>query len=70
MPRYKSLLGYHFTRKLWNQRFGYCTRAKMDVTPYVRIYDPRAFGEYKLGKGFSPCLESETMNTGIPPQYL
>jgi len=63
--------GYRFTSRLragigWNQRIGYNTK-QYSFNPDNRVFGPRAFGEYKLGKGFSPRLELEVMNTGIPP---
>lgn len=62
---------YRFTRRIsaglgWNQRVGYNTD-QYRFNPAARIYGPRAFGEFKLGKGFSPRAEIEVMNTGIPP---
>ncbi len=49
----------------WNQRVAYnLDRDKFN--PNARIFGPRAFGEFKLGKGFSPRAEVEVMNTLIP----
>ena len=63
--------GYKFTGRItaglgWNQRVAYNTDVR-SFHPSLRIYGPRAFGEFKLGKGFSPRLEAETMNTLVPP---
>ena len=63
--------GYKFTGRItaglgWNQRVAYNTDSR-SFHPSLRIYGPRVFGEFKLGKGFSPRLEAETMNTLVPP---
>lgn len=63
--------GYRFTTKLragvgWNQRLAYNFDQRR-FNPDARVYGPRVFGEYKLGKGFSPRAEVEVMNTRIPP---
>jgi hypothetical protein len=39
-------------------------------TNHSPVYGPRAFGEFKIGKGFSPRAEFEYMNTLIPPSIL
>lgn len=62
--------GYRFTSRIvagtgWNQRIGYNT-SLYSFSPEARVYGPRAFGEFKLGKGFSPRAELELMNTGLP----
>jgi hypothetical protein len=67
-----TYVGYRFTKRItagpgWNQRLPY----NFDVYrfhPDARIFGPRVFGEYTLGKGFSPRLEVELMNTEVPPQ--
>ena len=67
-----TYVGYRFTKRItagpgWNQRLPY----NFDVYrfhPDARIFGPRLFGEYNLGKGFSPRLEVELMNTEVPPQ--
>jgi hypothetical protein len=71
MVDFNPYAGYRLTGKLttgmgWNQRVGYNTRSN-NFSPEVRIFGPRAFGEYKIGKGFSPRLEAEVMNTFVPP---
>ncbi len=66
--------GYRFTKRFtsgggWNQRVGYNTDKNALSPEDARIYGPRMFSEYKLGKGFSPRGEVEVMNTFVPP-YL
>jgi hypothetical protein len=66
--------GYRFNGRLtaglgWNHRIAYDTRNNW-FTEIPRIYGPRAFGEFKLGKGFYPRAEVELMNTLIPPTVL
>ncbi len=63
--------GYRFTKRFttgggWNQRFGFNTDKNKWSPENARIYGPRIFSEYKLGKGFSPRLEIEVMNTFVP----
>lgn len=63
--------GYRFTKRFttgggWNQRVGYNTDKNKWSPENARIYGPRIFSEYKLGKGFSPRLEIEVMNTFVP----
>jgi len=63
--------GYRFTKRIiagvgWNQRMAYNTK-QYRFNPDLRVYGPRAFGEFKIGKGFSPRAEVELMNSGIPP---
>jgi len=36
----------------------------------AKIFGLRIFGEFKLGKGFSPRLEMEVVNTKIPPSMI
>lgn len=62
---------YRFTKRInaglgWNQRIGYNTD-RYTFNPNARIFGPRMFGEFKLGKGFSSRGEIELMSTGIPP---
>jgi len=71
MVDFNPYAGYRLSGKLttglgWNQRVGYNTSFN-HFSPEVRVFGPRAFGEYKLGKGFSPRLEAEVMNTFVPP---
>ena len=65
-------LAYRFTKRFssgvgWNQRVGYNTDKNTWSPNKSKIYGPRIFFEYKLGKGFSPRLEMEVMNTFVPP---
>lgn len=53
----------------WNQRFGYNWDLHK-VNNDSRIFGPRVFGEFKLGKGFSSRAEVEIMNTQVPPATL
>lgn len=68
---FNAYAGYRFTGRItagagWNQRVAYTIdRGKFNSA--ARIYGPRAFGEYKLWKGFSPRAELEIMNTNVPP---
>lgn len=49
----------------WNQRVAYnLDRDKFNSA--ARVFGPRAFGEFKLGRGFSPRAEAELMNMLIP----
>ncbi len=71
MVDFNGYLGYRFTGRLtsglgWNQRVAY-TKDANTFHPDARVFGPRAFGEFKLGKGFSPRIELETMNTVVPP---
>lgn len=66
-------VGYRFNPRLsagigWNQRIGYNVDEHA-FKPDVRIYGPRIYGEYKIGKGFSGHLEAEYMNTWVPPRF-
>jgi len=63
--------GYRFTKRFtsgggWNQRVGYNTDKYRWSPEDARVYGPRIFSEYKLGKGFSPRVEVEMMNTFVP----
>jgi hypothetical protein len=66
-------LGYRFNGRLtigagWNQRIAYNTDSQ-GFNPESRIYGPRAYGEYGIGKGFCGRLELEYMNTHVPPPF-
>jgi hypothetical protein len=68
---FNSYAGYRFTGKLtagagWNHRLAYNTKYN-GFTSVPRIYGPRMYAEYKIGKGFSPRFELEWMNTNVPP---
>ncbi len=62
--------GYRLNGRLttglgWNQRVAYnLDRDKFN--PNARVFGPRAFGEFKLSRGFSPRAEVEVMNNLIP----
>jgi hypothetical protein len=49
----------------WNQRLAYDTKLD-DWTTKYQIFGPRAFVDFKLGKGFTGHLETEMMNTFVP----
>ncbi|MEO7992226.1 MAG: hypothetical protein ABI663_21940 [Chryseolinea sp.] len=71
MVDFNAYAGYRLTSKLtsgigWNQRFAY-NRDQHEFNAQARIFGPRAFAEYKLGRGFLPRVEIETMNTSVPP---
>jgi hypothetical protein len=68
---FNPYVGYRFTGRItagpgWNQRLAYNTDQR-GFNREARIFGPRIFGEFKLGKGFSPRAEIEVMNTKIPP---
>src|SRR5690606_22360598 len=63
--------GYRFTGRLtagagWNYRLAYNERDN-NFNKAARIYGPRAFGEFKIGKGFTGHFSIEVMNTNTPP---
>lgn len=71
---FNPYLGFRLSGRLvtgigWNQRIAYTER----FTAYVsaeRIYGPRAFGDFKVGRGYSLHLEQELMNTFVPSYFL
>ncbi len=68
---FNPYVAYRFTGRIsagmgWNQRIGYHIDQRQ-FNPVARIYGPRAFGEFKLWRGFSPRAEVEVMNTNLPP---
>lgn len=68
---FNPYVGYRFSSKLrggvgWNQRLAYGLN-NYRFQPGARIFGPRTYGEFKLGRGFSPRLEFEFMNTQVPP---
>ncbi len=74
MVDFNTYAGYRFTGRLmagagWNQRVVYATD-KHFFNSDTKVFGPRAFGEFKLQKGFSPRIELEAMNTSIPPFLL
>lgn len=52
----------------WNQRWGY-DFGSGKFEPGTRIFGPRAYGEFKLKKGFVLRGETEFMNAYVPPVY-
>ncbi len=69
---FNPYIGYRFSGRLtsgvgWNQRYGYNTD-RNTFSPGTRIYGPRIYFEFKMGKGFCPRAEAELMNTYIPPR--
>jgi hypothetical protein len=63
-------LGYRISGRFtagagWNHRFSY-NRKFHEWSKKGRIYGPRAYVDFKLGKGFIAHLESEVMNTFVP----
>lgn len=74
MVDFNPYVGYRFTGRItagpgWNQRVAY-NFDDYFFNPEARIFGPRIFGEFKLGKGFSPRAEVEVMNTKIPPSTI
>lgn len=70
---FNPYVGYRFTTRLaagvgWVQRVAY-DRDHHDFSPALRIYGPRAYGEYKIAKGFSGHLNVEYVNTYVPPRF-
>ncbi len=68
---FNAYAGYRLTSKFtsglgWNQRVAY-NYDRHNFNAQARIFGPRVFTEYKLGKGFFPRIEVEVMNTAIPP---
>ncbi|MBT1701935.1 hypothetical protein [Chryseosolibacter indicus] len=49
----------------WNQRFVYDHKAQLWLSR-SRIFGPRAFVDFHVGKGFNVHLEQEVMNTFVP----
>jgi hypothetical protein len=74
MIDFNPYAGYRFTGRItagagWNQRVAY-NLDKNSFSPDPRVFGPRIYGEFKLGKGFSPRIEGEIMNTTIPPSTV
>jgi hypothetical protein len=66
---YNPYLGYRFYGKFtagagWNERFNVGKHFYFSLKD--RIYGPRVFADYKIGKGFSVRTDIEKMNTFIP----
>jgi conjugal transfer/entry exclusion protein len=67
---FNPYIGYRFTSRLtgglgWNQRISY-NFDKGIFNQREKIFGPRIFSEFKLGRGFSPRAELEMMNTFVP----
>jgi hypothetical protein len=63
-------LGYkisgRFTAGLgWNQRYAYNKDSRMFISR-SKIYGPRGYVDFKLGKGFIAHIEGESMNSFVP----
>ena len=59
-------LSGRFTTGLgWNHRYAYDKR-KHEWNLRSRIFGPRGYVDFKLGKGFIAHMEGETMNTFVP----
>jgi hypothetical protein len=68
---FNPYVGYRITGRItagvgWNQRVGYDLASEV-FNQDRRIFGPRSFGEFKVGKGFSPRAEIEVMNTIVTP---
>jgi hypothetical protein len=73
MVDFNLYAGYRFNARLtagagWNQRVAYIAD-EYEFDPDLRVYGPRFYGEFVIGQGFSGRLESEYMNTRLPPQF-
>jgi hypothetical protein len=73
MVDFNLYAGYRFNPRLavgagWNQRVAY-DADKYEFNPELRIYGPRLYGQHAIGEGFSARLETEYMNTLVPPQF-
>jgi hypothetical protein len=71
---FNPYVGYRFTGRItagpgWVQRFAYNTKLDQ-FDAGARIFGPRVYAEYKLGKGFSPRLEGEVVNAFVPPKFI
>lgn len=66
---YNPYLGYRFYGRFtagagWNERVGIAKHVHLTLKD--RIYGPRVFADYKIGRGFSVRTDIEKMNTYIP----
>jgi hypothetical protein len=71
---FNPYVGYHISGRFtagagWNQRFAY-DKALDRWNDRARIFGPRVFVDFKLGKGFIAHLEGETMNAFVPSALL
>jgi hypothetical protein len=67
---FNPYLGYKLSGRLttglgWNQRYAYDRRSD-NWNSRARIFGPRVYVDFKLGKGFTGHLETEIMNTFVP----
>jgi hypothetical protein len=67
---FNPYLGYKLSGRFttgigWNERYAY-DRRKHSWNSRARIFGPRAYVDFKLGKGFIAHLEGETMNAFVP----
>lgn len=73
MVDFNLYAGYRFNPRFtagagWNQRVAYdVDQYRFD--PDLRVYGPRLYGEFSIGEGFSSRVESEYMNTRVPPRF-
>ncbi len=66
---YNPYIGYRFYERFsaglgWNERFSIGKRVHLSLND--RIYGPRVFADFKIGKGFSVRTDIEKMNTYVP----
>ncbi|MEO5979355.1 MAG: hypothetical protein ABIS36_06520 [Chryseolinea sp.] len=71
MVDFNPYAGYRFNGIItaglgWNHRVSYNYKIREFVLS-SGVFGPRAFGEFRLGKGFCPRLEVEAMKTKVPP---
>ena len=67
---FNPYLGYRISGRFtagagWNQRYPW-DRKKHEWNYRARIFGPRAYVDFKLGKGFIAHMETEVMNTFVP----
>jgi len=66
---YNPLIGYRITGRFtagagWNERLTIGKHIRISLDD--RIYGPRVFADFKIGKGFSVRTDIEKMNTYVP----
>jgi hypothetical protein len=71
MTDFNPYVGYRFNERLtgglgWNQRVAYNGHTGK-FNPAARVFGPRMYAEFNLGKGFMPRGELEIQNTFVPP---
>jgi hypothetical protein len=72
---FNPYVGYRVNGRLtsgigWVQRVGYNTDQYTWSSKSTKVYGPRAYGEFKLSKGFAPRAELEVVNTVVPSRVL